>query len=398
MEIIYSNTSYDDTRHIDSVNDFIGQYLVDEEINLHSLDKINDKTLKYSFIVRINGYPSHSLPTTKNFIPPIILEKIKQKFDIKILIITESESDDYNAIEVLDNYFKNLGIDRNCIWIINGNQLNHENKKLYNSELNTYVGDYILRVTAQNMNRFEHPFYLDRKYFFQCYNRVLKDHRLIILGLLEKNNLLQETDWSSLYLYQLKDRVSNEGVIYLDNQLFLSKEYQKAIQPYFNHFLKYDIKKSSSEEEYDINPQNYGPVFDLMFEHNPYQNSYVNIVNETQFERKNTIHITEKSIIPLYYHQLPIIVATPGHISKMRELYKFDMFDDIIDHSYDNETNHEKRLNLIETQILNLYKNKNKVIDFIKSNQDRFEKNRKIVIDIATNKKDEQFYKKLLNG
>ena len=61
-----------------------------------------------------------------------------------------------------------------------------------------------------------------------------------------------------------------------------------------------------------------------------FKNSYVNIVTETDFS-DDVIHITEKSLKPFYYYQLPIFVAPHNHLSELRKIYGFDMFDDIID-------------------------------------------------------------------
>jgi len=64
-----------------------------------------------------------------------------------------------------------------------------------------------------------------------------------------------------------------------------------------------------------------------------YQDSVVEIVNETIFEGPG-YHVTEKFLNSVYGLNLPIVLGQPGIIAYLRSL-GFDMFDDIVDHSYD---------------------------------------------------------------
>lgn len=64
-----------------------------------------------------------------------------------------------------------------------------------------------------------------------------------------------------------------------------------------------------------------------------YQDSFVEIVNETLFMETSGI-ITEKFINSVYGFNFPIILGVPNTVAHLRNL-GFDMFDDVIDHSYD---------------------------------------------------------------
>jgi hypothetical protein len=66
----------------------------------------------------------------------------------------------------------------------------------------------------------------------------------------------------------------------------------------------------------------------------------------------------------------------------MKELYNYDFFDDLINHDYDDETNHEIRLSKIFDEIERLSKNENIIKEFYKNNKVRFEKNKKITEDL----------------
>ena len=64
-----------------------------------------------------------------------------------------------------------------------------------------------------------------------------------------------------------------------------------------------------------------------------YKNSVVEIVNETIFMHDYGL-ITEKFLNSVYAFNLPIILNVPGAVAHLRDI-GFDMFDRVIDHSYD---------------------------------------------------------------
>ena len=84
-------------------------------------------------------------------------------------------------------------------------------------------------------------------------------------------------------------------------------------------------------------------------------------------------------------------------MKSLKEKYDFDLFDDVINHSYDNEPNQKKRFKMFCAEIKRLYDNKNNLIEFYKNNHHRFEENKRKVIDIGKNKSDYHFIKTLLN-
>lgn len=73
-----------------------------------------------------------------------------------------------------------------------------------------------------------------------------------------------------------------------------------------------------------------------------YQSSLVEIISETLFET-DLISITEKYLNSVYGCNFPIIIGPPGSIKYLRDL-GFDVFDDVVEHDYDNITNHAQRL------------------------------------------------------
>jgi hypothetical protein len=111
---------------------------------------------------------------------------------------------------------------------------------------------------------------------------------------------------------------------------------------------------------------------------------------------KNVIHITEKSIRPFYFYQIPLIVATTNHVQTLRERFNLDMFDDIIDHSYDSEQDDKKRIFILAKEIKRINENKESIIEFYQNNQERFEENKRKILQILADRKDYFYFKSLI--
>jgi hypothetical protein len=62
--------------------------------------------------------------------------------------------------------------------------------------------------------------------------------------------------------------------------------------------------------------------------------------------------------------------------------YGLDFYDDVIDHSYDDEPNQRKRIEMFVNEIKRLSENKQIIIDFYKKNKERFIDNKQRVINI----------------
>jgi hypothetical protein len=102
----------------------------------------------------------------------------------------------------------------------------------------------------------------------------------------------------------------------------------------------------------------------------------VNIVVESSCQQEHlkwhSIFITEKTFKAFAMWQLPIWWAVPGLVTAVKNL-GFDVFDDIIDHSYDHEHNQETRMQILIDEIqrlnrLNLTQIRNNVHDRLAAN------------------------------
>jgi hypothetical protein len=117
----------------------------------------------------------------------------------------------------------------------------------------------------------------------------------------------------------------------------------------------------------------------------------VNFVMETGFERSISLHtwnvpfFTEKSIKPFAWGQIPIFVSHANSLQKIRD-FGFDLFDDIIDHSYDTELDPIIRIKLCVDQLEKICRwSFDDCRKFKQDNMHRFENNRLILDELLLN-------------
>ena len=353
---------------------------------------ISDKSLLYYCLINSFGYPSFDIRDSRVKIPADIIEKYHNGFDIKFVFWTIHESDSPEAVKTLAEYADSLKIKQTDFYLSSGNQILEKQKKQFGVDINIHSNNSIPRIMSGCMQQIKsHPFIIDREKLFQCYNRANKYHRSAIFTFFNKENLLDKVDLSYLKINEICcdniHSVFGYGSGVLDSKI--SKEY-------------FDILKKIKEERGTVKSEfekfefdNGGPQHTLTYENNLYRHAYINVVTETQYEWEGVEHITEKSIQPFFYYQIPIFLSTPGHVESMKRKWGLDFFEDIINHSYDSIESPSLRFNKITREILRLSKMENEIKEFFKNNQDRFEKNKEIIKDISKCTIDRDFFRSL---
>lgn len=356
--------------------------------------EIDLKQKYYSFTITGTYMENfQSLPASSK-----VKELMKSYSNCFLVILAEHESDNGNVIKLIEKYCNEESINSNQVIAINGNQ---KIKKLINELDSKVVGHTSNRlpyVAVEGMTSFKYEFQKDKESFFMCYNRMLKPHRVSLLALLKREGILDEVDWTMLRGNELNERFSDPDGTPSFN-LFFEVFDRDDFKEYYNEILflqKSGIKKSRFEEEYRVDQPPYFIDFYKTYEMNPYRNSYVNIVTETGYISTDVIHITEKSLMPIYYSQIPLILANFEHNKFLKERYDFDLFEDIIDYSYDNEKDPRKRLFMFVDEVKRLSSIKDEIINFYKNNQERFELNKKKVTSILQDDTDYKFFKSLI--
>ena len=398
------NLIYDDEQVKSAdVSNYMDTYLFINNYKLQHIDKIDEVNGKKCFYLYFHqDYFYHRI---KNFgglpLSQKVINELKKYEHFNVIFINDSESDKDDAIILLEDEVKKNGLNPNQFYILNWNQNLNESKIRHNSQINVHTMNRGDCVVSNSFSKFKFDFKKEHKeYFFMNHNRNVKSHRFFTLCLLKKYNLLNDTDWSWLRGYQLKERFMDDDNNLTPNYYFESfnSDFLIDIKDEIKYFSVIDKKKSVYEESYEIDKPPYDIDWDKMWSMNTYSNSYINIVGETNFENTNVVIVCEKSYIPFYYYQMPIIVASPYHIKKMRELYDLDFFDDLINHGYDNECDNNKRLLMIVNELKRLHDKKDEVIDFYFKNEHRFIENKNKILNMRNrNKIDSDFFQKLIN-
>ena len=352
----------------------------------------------YYIITKIGGYLNF---TNEIDIVKTIPNEIKNCFinneNFKIIFLELNESDFEDTIEIVDYRLKKENLNPKRVYYINANHKLENLKNKNNSEINVYTINHGQYANCRRLSLTDVTFEPEKEFLFMVHNRALKCHRLGILCLLKKYNILDNVDWSLLRAHQIKNLITSNGFIadWFFSNVF-NEETNESLKNEVDYFSNFQIKKSKYEHDYDFDKGGHKYDHNDSYKVKTYSNSYINITTETNFVSPYIIHITEKTFTPFNFYQIPIFVATYQHVKYLRDMYGFDMFDDLVNHSYDDEIDNGKRLFMIADEIRRLNENPQVVRDFYKNNEDRFIKNRNIIYEILNDKRDYNFFQSLI--
>ena len=176
----------------------------------------------------------------------------------------------------------------------------------------------------------------NKKFIFL--NRIWRRHRTMMLMLLEKENLLEQGHVSFFnmsywpgHVEELKEKfvdfndvidsqsnIVNKLPIVLDTPVF---------EPAINKFRRNMIKF--------------------------YNETYFSIITETSYDQDSLFFPTEKVFKPIMHKHPFVIIGTPHYLKKLREL-GYRTFDGIIDESYDDIVDDNKRMQALINEVKRL--------------------------------------------
>jgi hypothetical protein len=173
--------------------------------------------------------------------------------------------------------------------------------------------------------------------WYSCLNNRPREHRLATVTYLDYLNLLDlgyvsandksyEISNRSGIDYQFKDILYTPISIYNIKYAEILKEHAEKVQPKLP--LIVDVADLANKcLPHDLSPE-------------IYNNALINLVTETyyfkQYNMTSEMFITEKTWKVFTAKQIPVIIGPKGILDKLRN-FGFDVFDDLIDNSYDNE-------------------------------------------------------------
>jgi len=177
---------------------------------------------------------------------------------------------------------------------------NYDLGRVYSGPLNliyfpTHSYEILLNLNSEKYPDWQKHYHGPRQRVWQCLNGVPRPHRRLV------------HEW-------LKPRPN--GIVSLSNIDPLPQD------AYHTHYTWRDIHNG---EDNEINFMNLTWL---------YSTTQINVVTETQYEQCPGI-ISEKTLLALLAGQIPIVIGYRGIVEDCRRL-GFDMFDDIVDNSYDD--------------------------------------------------------------
>jgi len=182
------------------------------------------------------------------------------------------------------------------------------------------------------------------KYNFICLNATSKLHRMFVVSELYKRNLMSLGKVSLLNRYhgnydndlkQLETWQTDKQSVNYIKDLYTNNKKLVIDYEFDNEHSRNDREQSNSLYQnilVSLITESYGHTNDVGYAH-----SYT--AEELNYD---LLFVTEKSYKAFANLQIPIWIALPGTVSYFRQ-QGFDVFDDVIDHIYDNQTDHVLR-------------------------------------------------------
>jgi hypothetical protein len=314
-----------------------------------------------------------------------VVNCLKKCPNFYVMFLTEHEPDCEDSFVKILNFVRDNEINEKQIYVVNNNYKLPEYNEKYQSKINVHTIKFVPHSSTkvlENVGGCDFEPVKEGK-FFQLFNKSPKIHRYALLCFLKKHNLLDQINWSLVPGYDCRPIESYYYPLFSKEDRDMLDEEIK----YFNdlHFKRsdYEITKDWFNEFSEVNNKDF-PVWMHTPEYSKnYENTYINIITESMFlDINNNIHISEKTFKPFYYYQIPLILSTHNHIKMVKLKYDLDFYDDLINHSYDEEPNQRKRLDMFVNEIKRLSENKKTVIDYYKNNKQRFIDNKQRITNI----------------
>jgi hypothetical protein len=223
-----------------------------------------------------------------------------------------------------------------------------------------YFNDFELWYWQRNASVPATPVHTNkRSYNFTVLNRLHKSWRAIIMADLQRNCILDVSQWSYCE--------SGE----LDSNNPIEVDLIDGLRDITNTFLKqapYTWDNLDQEQRNDHSRNDYEKY---------YTDAYCNIVIETHFDadQSDGVFLTEKTFKPIKHGQLFFVAGCAGSLQQLRNL-GYNTFDSVFDNSYDLITSNTERWCALRTAIKQANKNisqiYNAVADQIRHNQQLF--------------------------
>jgi len=167
------------------------------------------------------------------------------------------------------------------------------------------------------------------KYFLSYIRNTMREHRKNLAAYFQHNGLWEENNLSFL-----KSGYSSSN----GHHDYLPHKYHKSFIELDNLPIQ-ELDTHHLEDKQSFNTS-------LSHDWKHYQETFLSIVSETLYDNNQNLFISEKICKPIFNLHPFIVMGTPYFLKKLQE-FGFKTFHPFIDESYDLETNHLKRTEMI---------------------------------------------------
>jgi hypothetical protein len=206
---------------------------------------------------------------------------------------------------------------------------------------------------------------LSSSFTFLSLNRGYRHPRAVLISLLFGLGL----ETNGMISCMFKNNVFNSIE---DIEWPFSSEQKKILKKGLQKFKKTNLLINDDIDIYQNNDNNNVRNFENKLSRY-YQQTFVEIINETSYTEK-AFNLTEKTLNSIYGCNFPIFLSSKGTVSFLRNI-GMDVFDDIINHSYDLIEDPIDRMFLAISDNRELLSNNNKTKELWNFNKERFLKN-----------------------
>lgn len=211
----------------------------------------------------------------------------------------------------------------------------------------------------------------DSDYTYISLNRNPRNHRKVLLSMLCGLSLEDKGLISCMFketMNECQDIITETKWQFRSDQMHI----KEIIETGFSKFKSFELLLTDDKEiYYQGNNDNVGNFKNKLS--NYYQNTFVEIVSETSYTERCYL-LTEKTLNSIYGMNFPILLAGKGAVSLLRTM-GMDMFDDIIDHSYDEYENPIDRMYYALERNKKVLTDSNYIKEQWKANVQRLQKN-----------------------
>ncbi len=204
---------------------------------------------------------------------------------------------------------------------------------------------------------------LDSNYNFLSLNRNKRSHRAMLVSLLHGLEIQNSGLISCMFKDSIQDLFEYSNWKVKDKQVYENgfKRVKESTILLGDDFEIYQNRNNDNVSNFRNKLSSY------------YRETFVEIVTETSYTEQ-CFNLTEKTLNSIYGCSFPILICSSGTVQFLRDM-GLDMFDDIVDHSYDNIEDPSERLEAAITKNVKLLTDTQFTKELWIKNKYRFERN-----------------------